>query len=109
MAHIISPRTYYQVFAALMALLVLTVAAAQIEHGLLNTLSAVTIAVTKAVLIILFFMHVKYSSRLTQVLAVAGFVWLAILIVLMIADYQSRAWPLVSALIDAAKCGIAFW
>ena len=96
MAHIIPPKTYYQVFAALMGLLVLTVAASQIEHRLLNTVSAITIAVTKAILIIMFFMHVKYSSRMTQVLAVAGFVWLAILIVIVAADYQSRAWSLVT-------------
>jgi cytochrome c oxidase subunit IV len=98
MAHIIPPKTYYQVFAALMVLLVLTVAASLIEHDLLNTISAVTIAVTKAVLIVLFFMHVKYSSRMTQVLAVVGFIWLAIMLAIMFADYDSRSWPLFSTL-----------
>jgi len=101
MAHIIPPRTYYQVFAALMVLLVLTVAAARIENDLLNTVTAVTIAVTKAVLIIMVFMHVKYSSRMTQVLAVVGFLFLAILIVIVFADYQSRLWPVVSSLWSA--------
>ena len=78
--HIVSPKTYYKVFAALMVLLFLTVAAAEIDHAVLNTVIALVIAGIKALLIILIFMHVKYSSRLTQVLAVVGFVWLVLLL-----------------------------
>jgi cytochrome c oxidase subunit 4 len=92
--HIIPPKTYYKVFAALMVLLFLTVLAAEIEHNAWNTVIAMTIAATKALLIILIFMHVKYSSRLTQVLAFVGFVWLLLLLVLLAGDYGTRRWPL---------------
>lgn len=83
-------RTYYLVFVALMALLVATVAAAEIEHATINAVLAVTIAVAKAVLIMVFFMHLKYSSGLIRVFAVSGFLFLAILLVLMINDYIAR-------------------
>lgn len=93
--HVVSPRTYLIVFAALMVLMVLTVAVTQLEqlqHGLIANVVALSIAVAKAVLIIMFFMHVKYSSHLTKLFAVAGFVWLLILFAFSLSDYKTRQW-----------------
>lgn len=87
-----SARTYVLVFVTLLVLLVLTVVAAGTEHKLLNNILAMTIAVTKMLLIMLFFMHLKDSSRLTQVFAFAGFLWLAILLALTLSDYETRSW-----------------
>jgi cytochrome c oxidase subunit 4 len=94
--HIIPPRIYFLVFAALMGLLVATVAGAYIKlpeslHWLHLTI-ALGIAAAKAVLIVMFFMHVRYSNRLTWVFASAAFVWLAILLVFSLSDYASRGW-----------------
>ncbi|MBI2220843.1 MAG: cytochrome C oxidase subunit IV family protein, partial [Acidobacteria bacterium] len=58
----------------------------------MNTIVALTIAVTKATLVVLFFMHVKYSTRLTWVVAASGVVWLAIMVSLTLSDYLSRGW-----------------
>ncbi|HXG67361.1 MAG TPA: cytochrome C oxidase subunit IV family protein [Blastocatellia bacterium] len=88
--HIVSKKTYYIIFAALMVLTGITVYAATIDFGRLNDIIALTIAVTKAVLVTLFFMHVKYSPRLTKLVVVGGFLWLALLIVLTLADYFTR-------------------
>jgi cytochrome c oxidase subunit 4 len=62
--------------------------------GIFNPVVALTIAVIKAVLVILFFMHVRYSSRLTMVTVAAGFFWLLILITLSLSDYISRDWTI---------------
>ena len=91
--HVVDTRVYYRVFAALMALLVLTIVAAWIEHDTINAVIAITIAVTKAVLIVLFFMHVKYSAGTTKVFAAAGFGWLILLFLLTFGDYKTRSWP----------------
>ena len=88
--HVVSKPVYYRVFATLLVLLAATVAAAQIEHGLANLITAITIAVAKAVLIVLFFMHVRYTTPLVRVFAGAGFVWLAILLSLVASDYLTR-------------------
>ena len=90
--HIVSVGTYFLIFAALLALLVLTVAVYLLNLGVWSIVIGVTIAVVKALLIILFFMHVRYSSRLTQLFAGAAFVWLLILIGLTLNDYISRTW-----------------
>ncbi len=96
--HIVSRKIYYVVFGALMLGTILTVAAANVDFGALtgfkpmNDIIAMTIAVTKAVLVILFFMHVRYGSRLIMVAVAAGFFWLGIMIVLTLSDYQSRLW-----------------
>ena len=66
---------------------------AQIDLGWANDLVALAIAVTKAVLVILFFMHVRYSTRMTVITALAGFLWLGILIVLTLNDYVTRYTP----------------
>jgi len=90
--HIVEKKTYYKVFAALMVLLAATVAIAYIHLGKLNIVVAVTIAFIKATLIILYFMHVRYSSRLLWVFVGAGFFWLGILFALSFSDYLTRGW-----------------
>lgn len=88
--HIVPRKTYFFVFGALMVLTILTVVAAQFNFHVFNDLIAMTIAVTKALLVILFFMHVRYGSRLTMLVVAAGFFWLGILFVLTLSDYMSR-------------------
>jgi len=90
--HVTSRKIYYAVFAALMLFTYVTVAVAKIDLGRFNTIVALTIAVTKAVLVVLFFMHVRYSTRLTKLVVVGGFVWLALLIGLTMADVATRGW-----------------
>ena len=85
-------NVYYGVFAVLMVLLALTVIVAQFELGAGNLPAALVIAGAKAVLIVLFFMHVRYSRPLTWLVAGAGFFWLAILFALTLSDYWSRGW-----------------
>ncbi len=81
---------YYRVFIALMVLLGLTFFAALFDLGNLNVVIALTIAVIKAVLVVLFFMHVRYSTRLLWIFVAAGFFWLLIMVILTMADYLSR-------------------
>ena len=90
--HIVSKKMYFVIFGALMVLTAITVFAANIDLGSekLNTIVALAIAVTKAMLVILFFMHVRYSSRLTWVVVAGGFLWLAIMVGLTLSDYLSR-------------------
>jgi cytochrome c oxidase subunit 4 len=90
--HVVSPRVYYLIFASLMVLTGLTVGVAFIDLKVMNTVVALTIAIIKATLVVLFFMHVKYSSRLTWVVAASGIVWLAIMFGITFADYLSRGW-----------------
>jgi cytochrome c oxidase subunit 4 len=89
----VSLATYLVVFAALMVLLIITVAVAFYVHaGDLNLIIALVIATIKAALVVLFFMHVKYASRLTKIFVCAAFLWLAILFAFTFADYVSRNW-----------------
>jgi cytochrome c oxidase subunit IV len=88
--HVVSPRIYLLVFASLMVLTVVTVAASRYDFGVGNTVVALAIAVLKASLVVLFFMHVKYSSRLVQLLVAAAFLWLALLISGTFSDYVTR-------------------
>ncbi len=90
--HIVPRRVYYLVFLALMVGTAATVWVAYLDLGFANTAVAMGIAVTKATLVILYFMHVKYSSRLTWVVVASGFIWLGILFVLGMSDYLSRGW-----------------
>ncbi len=90
--HIVSKKIYYAIFAALMVLTFATVVVARIDLGPLNTIVALTVAVTKAVLVVLFFMHVRYSSKLTKLVVVAGFLWLSLMIGFVLADVGSRGW-----------------
>jgi cytochrome c oxidase subunit 4 len=88
--HVIPTFVYYRVFAALMVLLVLTLAAAAFDLGPLNIAIAVTIAVIKAVLILLYFMHLRFSTPLVQVFGGAALFWLLIMFALTLTDYVSR-------------------
>ena len=88
--HITPIRTYLLVFLALMVLTAVTVWAAFIDLGPLNDLVAMAIACSKATLVVLWFMHVKGSSRMSKLTVVAGFFWLAILIGITLSDYFSR-------------------
>ena len=93
MKHTIVPvRTYFLVLLALLALTATTTWVAYIDLGELNIVVAVTIAVVKALLVILIFMHVKQSSNLTKLFVGVGFFWLLILIALTFSDYASRGW-----------------
>ena len=87
--HIVPVPVYLAVFAALMLGTFMTVWAAGKDFGAFNTVVALGIAVTKATLVILFFMHVKYSSRLTQLWVAAAFAFLALLIGGIVNDYYS--------------------
>ena len=90
--HVVPVRTYFLVFVTLLAMTALTTAAAFVDLGPLGNLVAMAIASFKATLVVLFFMHVRYSSKLTSLVVTAGLFWLAILIVLTLTDYLSRGW-----------------
>lgn len=90
--HIISVRTYFIVYVALMLLLVATVGAAGLPLGSLHLPVAMTIAVIKAVLIVLIFMHVYYSSSLVKISSVSSLLWVALLLSFLLADYFARGW-----------------
>ena len=91
--HVVSIKLYSAIFGALLVMTLATAGAAFIDlGGNLNTAVAMVIAACKALLVILFFMHVRYSSRLTWVFVGAGFFWLMILLSLTLADVLSRRW-----------------
>jgi cytochrome c oxidase subunit 4 len=96
--HIIEPYVYYRVFGVLMILFIMTVGVAffdlskHLHWPAANIVVAMIIAVVKAGVIVLYFMHVKYSSRLTQMFAMGALVWLAILFIFSFADYFTRSW-----------------
>ena len=90
--HVSPKSTYYAIFSALMVLTAVTVGAAFVNMGSLNFPIAISIAITKATLVILFFMHVKYSSRLTKMVVGMSFFFLSILFALTLTDYMSRGW-----------------
>ena len=90
--HVAPKRMYYLVFAALIVGTILTYAAAKVDMGPLNNIVMLTIACTKATLVILFFMHVRWSTRLTWVVAMSGFFWLLILFGIGMSDYLTRGW-----------------
>jgi cytochrome c oxidase subunit IV len=90
--HIASPKLYYAVFAALIVGTVLTYLAALVDFGFLNNVVMLAIAVTKMMLVILFFMGVRWSSRLTWVVAGSGFFFLLIMFSITMSDYLTRGW-----------------
>jgi cytochrome c oxidase subunit 4 len=90
--HIVPRRTYYLIFATLMVLTAVTVAVAYFDLGFLNTIVAMSIASIKAALIILYFMHARYGSRLIWVFVICGVLWLGVLLALLMSDYASRGW-----------------
>lgn len=92
--HVTPVLTYVLVFLALAGGTLLTWYASTIDLGHLNTPIALIIATTKAVLVILFFMHVIHSTRLTWVVVIGSFLWLGVLFVLTFADYLTRYWAI---------------
>ena len=91
--HVSPLSTYIGIFAALMVLSAITVGAAFVDLGQLNAVVALAIAVIKATLVILFFMHVKYSSQLTKITVVMSFFFVAILFAETLMDYATRGMP----------------
>jgi cytochrome c oxidase subunit IV len=90
--HVVPRKIYFAVFAALMVLTATTTAISFLDLGPWNTVVALGIAFFKATLVVLFFMHVKYSPRLTQVTIAGGLFWLAILIGITLSDFMTRGW-----------------
>jgi cytochrome c oxidase subunit 4 len=100
--HIVPVKNYVAVFISLLILTGLTTKVAYIDLGHTaigkaheidwNTVAALAIAVVKMLLVVLFFMHVKYSPGLTRLVIVAGFFWLAIMIALTLSDVLARGW-----------------
>ena len=103
-AHVVPVKTYLGIFVALLVLTAVTTGVAFVDFGELhtgirlldkiplNTVAALVIAVLKMLLVILFFMHVKYSSGLTKIVVMTGFLFLAILVSLTLADELTRDW-----------------
>jgi len=90
--HIVTPIQYSMVFATLLVGTAITVGAAYIDLKVLNPIIALGIATFKAVVVILFFMHVKFQSRLIKMTVSAGFFTFLVLITMTLSDYISRAW-----------------
>jgi cytochrome c oxidase subunit IV len=90
--HVVPLMVYYVIFAILMVLTAVTVAVAYIDLGPINTVAALAIAGFKAMIVVLFFMHVKYSTRLIMLTVIAGLYWIGILFTLTLSDYLTRGW-----------------
>jgi cytochrome c oxidase subunit IV len=91
-AHIVPTRVYYCIYAILLVCTFLTWRVSYSDLGPFNAVTALTIAVFKAVLVVLFFMHVKYATRLTTLVVISGVFWLGILLSLTLSDYLTRGW-----------------
>jgi cytochrome c oxidase subunit IV len=89
--HIVSPKIYFAIFAALLLFTGITVWAAFQNFGKLNIVIALGIATIKATLVVLYFMHARYSPKRTQLVIVCSIFWLAIMLVLTLADYRTRS------------------
>jgi cytochrome c oxidase subunit 4 len=92
--HVMPKSMYFGIFGALMVLTALTVGLAFVDLGSLNVVVALTVAVVKATLVVLFFMHLKYESHLTKVVLGAGIFWLLLLLG-VIMDYVTKSWMYV--------------
>jgi cytochrome c oxidase subunit 4 len=90
--HVVPVGTYLGIFLALIAMTGITTGVAYIDLGPANTVVALAIAVVKMLLVVLFFMHVKYSPGLTRLVIVAGFFWLAIMVAMTLSDELTRHW-----------------
>jgi cytochrome c oxidase subunit 4 len=94
--HVVSRKVYFVIFGALMVGTALTVWVANYDLGRWNAIVALSIAVFKATLVVLYFMHVRYSSKLTWVFVGAGIIWLIILFAFTLSDYMTRGWVPIS-------------
>jgi cytochrome c oxidase subunit 4 len=92
LGHVVPKKLYILVFAALIVFTALTTSVAFIDLGKWNTVAALAIAVCKASLVALFFMHLRWSSGLMRIVLLAAFVWFAILVSLTLADEFTRQW-----------------
>jgi len=92
--HIVSPKVYLAIFGCLMLGTAITVAASYGNFGDFNAIVALAIACIKATLVVLFFMHIRYSSKLMKLTVAAGFFTFLVLITMTLTDYMSRAWGL---------------
>ena len=90
--HVVPYTVYLAVFGALMVLTVLTVVVAFFDLGNLNVTVALTVAVMKASLVVLFFMHAKYQSQIIKLVVLAAIVWLGFLFLITLSDYLTRGW-----------------
>jgi len=88
--HVVPLSVYFSIFGALMALTAVTVWVSFHDFGVMNIVIAMSIAVLKGTLVVLYFMHVRYASRLIWVVVSAGLVWLIILLALTMSDYLTR-------------------
>ncbi|HEX3620671.1 MAG TPA: cytochrome C oxidase subunit IV family protein [Candidatus Udaeobacter sp.] len=86
------PEIYWKTCAALMLLLALTWSVGYVNLGLFNLIVALAISITKALIVALFFMHIKGSSRLLHLAATVGVIWLLIMLGLTLSDYFTRGW-----------------
>ena len=90
--HVVPLGVYFAVFVALLVLTGVTTAIAFIDLGRFNVAVALTIAIIKATLVLLFFMHLRYSSRLAVMMVLIALFWLGTLVVLTMSDFVSRGW-----------------
>jgi cytochrome c oxidase subunit 4 len=90
--HIDTVRTYAWIWIVLLVLTAVTTAVAHVDLGPFSVVVALVIAVIKMLLVALFFMHVRYSTRLTRLVVLGGLLWLVLLIVLTLADVVTRGW-----------------
>ena len=97
--HITPLSVYFGIFGALMVLTAITVAVAWVDLGTLNIVVALGVAVFKASLVVLYFMHLKYSSKLTWIVVGAGLFWLVILLAITMVDYTTRGWMVAPAIL----------
>ena len=91
-AHVVPRKTYFLIFGGLMVLTGLTVWVATFDLGRWNAIVALSIAVVKATMVVLYFMHVRYSSKLTWVFVCAGVIWVIILFGFTLSDFLTRTW-----------------
>ena len=90
--HVVPLPVYYAVFGTLLVLTGVTVAVAYMDLGAFNAVAAIAIACFKALIVVLYFMHVKYSTRLVKLTVIAGLYWMGILLALTLSDYLTRGW-----------------
>jgi len=90
--HIVTKKQYALIFAILMLLTLITTAIGMIDLGRLNVVVALVIATIKALLVVLFFMHIYWSSKLNKLVVVSGVAWLALMLWLTLTDVFSRGW-----------------
>ena len=90
--HVVPVGVYIAIFLSLMVLTGLTIFASSKDFGPGNTIIAVSIAMIKATLVVLYFMHVRYSDNVVRIVVFAGFLWLGVLIFLTLSDYVARGW-----------------